>query len=150
MQRWALLGAELLCLYSLCLNRYTEHLSIHTYEHIHSYNTVWQPIMLSTYHTKGTHASPPEHLQVHIQDHSHLSLNNATGIPRIPEHSESVFLLMLLTAAWATLSKIAQDHLEVKKQRKNYKDTGSLKYCYRCWSFKYPIQFIHVFNNGLS
>ena len=24
---------------------------------------------------------PPEHLQVHIQDHLHLSLNNATGIP---------------------------------------------------------------------
>jgi len=45
------------------------------------------------YHTKRNTCIPPEHLQVHIQDHSHLSLNNATGIPpTIAEHSEPVFL----------------------------------------------------------
>ena len=99
------------------------------------------------YHSKWNTHIPPEHLQVHIQDHSHLSLNNATGIPQQLPNIRILFfyLLMLLTAAWATLRKIAQDHLE-----KNYKETGSFKFCYRCWSLTYPIQFIHVFNYGLS
>ena len=45
--------------------------------------------MLHTYQTKRIHATP--HLHPHIQEHSHLSLNNATIIPQnISEHLEPV------------------------------------------------------------